>query len=158
MERLTKILFALMVTSLTGCNDDELNLEYTNLKTIVIGDYRFEFPSQFRLIEEQGIDSFVGKVVGSGIELKFDFGVYTSPIENLPSNSYEVLNETFGSVERQIIIGLDTQENFAGIHIRDLNNFSFLGNYVSLWMGTRDISQEQQNLVIKIFESAELIE
>jgi hypothetical protein len=47
-------------------------------KTIEIGDYLFEFPQDFKLIEEQGIDSYVGKVQGDSLSFGFDFGDYSS--------------------------------------------------------------------------------
>lgn len=163
LKIISKIVLILITLSYTNCSDDndldlDLDLEFTNLKTIEIGDYKLEFPSQFQLIEGLGIDSYVGKVVGSGIELTFDFGVFTNPHQNLPENRFEVINETFGSVERQIVIGLNPREDFTGIHIRDLNNFSELGNFVSLSMSTVDITQEQQDLVVQILESTVLIE
>lgn len=133
-----QVLLVLITLSLTNCNNDEnSNLEYTNLKAIEIGDYKFDFPSQFQPIEEQGIDSYIGKVIGAGIELTYDFGIYTNPYENLPEGAFEVLNEIFGSVERQIVIATNPSQDFTGIHIRDLNNFSDLGNYVSLRMSTK---------------------
>jgi hypothetical protein len=36
-----------------------------------------DFPADFKLVEEQGIDSYVGKVVGDSIEFQFDYGYYS---------------------------------------------------------------------------------
>jgi len=47
-------------------------------ETIVIGDYVFDFPPDFKLVEEQGIDSYVGEIQGDSIRFGFDFGYYLS--------------------------------------------------------------------------------
>ena len=159
MKEISKILFVLVIILMTNCSkEDDPSLEYTNLKTIEIKDYKFEFPSQFQLIEEQGIDSYYGRIVGSGIELIFDYGPYTEPYQNLSNERFEIIFETFDSVERQIVIGKNPKEDFTGIHIRDLNNSVDSEHYISLQMFTNEISQEQQNLVVQIFKSAVLIE
>ncbi len=49
----------------------------TKLKTITIGEYSFDFPNDFKQVEEQGIDSYIGKVKGDSIELGFDYGYYS---------------------------------------------------------------------------------
>ena len=72
------------------------------------------------------------------------------------SEKYEIIFETFGSIERYILVPKNSQERI-GIHIRDLNDMRH-GNYVSLNMVAENMSQEQQNLVLEIFESVYFIE
>jgi hypothetical protein len=50
-------------------------------KTIEIGDYLFDFPSDFKLVEEKGIDSYVGKIQGDSMWFGFDFGYYSNDFE-----------------------------------------------------------------------------
>lgn len=50
-------------------------------KTIEVGDYLFDFPQNFRLIKEQGIDSYVGRIKGNDITFEFDFGFYSNDFE-----------------------------------------------------------------------------
>lgn len=50
-------------------------------KTIEVGDYLFDFPQNFRLIKEQGIDSYVGRIKGNNITFEFDFGFYSNDFE-----------------------------------------------------------------------------
>ncbi len=147
-----KLFWALIALSFISCN----KLEYSNLKPIDIRDYQLEVPSQFQLIEQQGIDSYVGKLSGEGIEIKYDFGVYTSPAKDLDQDKFDVHFETFGAVERQIVVAKDPKEDFTTMHIRDLDNFSDLGSHVSLKMYTNNITRKQQKLVVKIFESTKL--
>lgn len=159
MKSLLNILIPILLLTFSNCNsDDNLNLEYTDLKTIEIGDYQLEVPNHFELKPGQGIDSYVGNVNGSGITLAFDFGVYTSPYENIDTAKFDLIFEVFDSVERQIVLGKNPQEDFTAIHIRDLNNFSELGNYVSLHMRAYELSAEQQALAINILKSTVLID
>lgn len=46
-------------------------------KTIEIGDYLFDFPADFELKKERGIDSYVGKINGDSISFGFDFGYFS---------------------------------------------------------------------------------
>lgn len=50
-------------------------------KTIEVGDYLFNFPPDFKFIEEQGVDSYVGKIKGDDITFEFDFGFYSNDYE-----------------------------------------------------------------------------
>lgn len=52
--------------------------------TITIETYSFDFPPDFKLIEEDGTDSYVGKVKGDGIQLGFDYGYYSDPLVQTP--------------------------------------------------------------------------
>lgn len=147
-----KLFCALIALSFISCN----KLEYSNLKTINIYDYKLEVPSQFQLIEEQGIDSYVGKLSGEGIEIQFDFGMYTSPFKDLTSDKFDIYFESFGSVERQIVVAKNPFQDITGMHIRDLDNFTDLGNHVSLKIYTNKITRKEQKLVVKILESTQL--
>lgn len=57
--------------------------EKTNPKwqTIEVGNYVFDFPSDFKLVEGKGIDSYVGKIQGDSIWFGFNFGYYSSDFE-----------------------------------------------------------------------------
>jgi hypothetical protein len=54
------------------------------LKAIEVGDYLFDFPSDFELVTEKGIDSYVGKIKGDSMWFGFDFGYYSNDFEQTP--------------------------------------------------------------------------
>jgi hypothetical protein len=60
-----------LVLSFISCSDSPI------LKKITIGEYNFMFPNDFKKVEEQGIDSYVGKVKGDSIVFGFDYGYYS---------------------------------------------------------------------------------
>jgi hypothetical protein len=77
MKRLL-LIFATVV--LFGCTHTDRN-NYQQWKTIEVGNYLFDFPSDFKLIAEKGIDSYVGKIKGDSISFSFDFGYFSSKLE-----------------------------------------------------------------------------
>lgn len=52
----------------------------TSDNDITIGTYTFTFPSDFKLVKEKGIDSYVGKIKGDAITFEFDYGYYSNPL------------------------------------------------------------------------------
>ncbi|WP_316785314.1 hypothetical protein [Pedobacter frigiditerrae] len=63
-----------------GCIETEKK-SATLWKTIEFGDYIFDFPPDYKLIEENGIDSYVGKIKGNDMYFEFDFGFYSTHFE-----------------------------------------------------------------------------
>ncbi len=58
-------------------------------KTIEVGNYLFDFPPDFELVPEKGIDSYVGKIKGDSIAFGFDFGYYSDEFEETPQEYLE---------------------------------------------------------------------
>ena len=81
-----QIIFLILLINLIGCSDK------SKPKTITIGTYSFDFPGDFRLIKEKGIDSYMGKVKGDRIWLGFDYGYYSDP---LMETTQEYLDKQF---------------------------------------------------------------
>lgn len=115
-----------------------------------------QVPEYFVFEEGTGFDSYIGTISAKGIEIKFDYGPYTVPPDISNTDKYEVVYETSASIEKYIVIPKDSKER-VGIHIRNLNIIES-GNYVSLNMVAQNLSKEQQNLVVKIFESVYFID
>ena len=64
---------------LTSCRT---STSTTNSKNeIEVGEYSFQFPDDFKLIKETGIDSYVGKVSNGLIEFRFDYGYYSNKLD-----------------------------------------------------------------------------
>lgn len=57
-----------------GCQDNE------NVKTIKVGNYYFDVPSDFDLVETNGVDSYTGYIKGDSLTLGFDYGYYSSDL------------------------------------------------------------------------------
>lgn len=57
--------------------------------TIRVGGYLFDFPADFKLIEETGTDSYVGRVEGDSISFFFDYGKYSNELAPTPEQYLE---------------------------------------------------------------------
>lgn len=72
-----------LLVLLIGCGDQ------ANWETIEIGKYEFDFPPGFELVEERGIDSYVGRVVSDSMSFGFDYGYYSSDFAQTPDEYLE---------------------------------------------------------------------
>lgn len=124
--------------------------------SIEIGRYRFQFPVGFSLIPGQGIDSYVGNIVGAGISLGFDYGPYTGPSTNLPATEYVVTEDEIDGRFRQIVKPIDPVNNFTKFFIYNIN--SKLDDpyfYNRLTISVNNITLAQQEMIIDVFNNVE---
>jgi hypothetical protein len=84
MKLLTKILSIITFFLLVSCNSD-IGKEVTGLNVIEIGSYQFDFPNDFKLVKEKGTDSYVGKIIGDGLTITFDYGYYSNSFAETPN-------------------------------------------------------------------------
>jgi len=134
---------------ITGCNNND-NENSNELNIIEIGSYKFVFPIEFELIEGQGIDSYVGNVVGSGISILFDYGWYTTPA----TNEYEVIENNINGHYRQIVRPYNSELNYTRLHMYKVSDsLESPYGYNSLTMLTNNLNLTEQELVISIFNS-----
>jgi hypothetical protein len=63
---------------------------------ITIAEYTFNFPNDFELVEERGIDSYVGKIKNRSLWLGFDYGYYSNPLIETPQ---EYLDKGFWKMD-----------------------------------------------------------
>ncbi|MEE1947080.1 hypothetical protein VRU48_18285 [Pedobacter sp. KR3-3] len=69
---------------LLSCSQQSKNINKELKNTIEIGDYSFDFPANFKLVKEQGVDSYVGRIEDNNNRFEFDFGLYTSTLTESP--------------------------------------------------------------------------
>ena len=139
-----------IVFLLVGCSEDDLS--YDNLKNFDIGEYQLQAPRSFSLIEQQGYDSMIGKIEGSGISMSFDYGMYTSPEQNVSEENYVIINDENQGIRRQLLIAKNPQRDNTSIYISSSDNAD-TNNPQSLKIWSTNLTDAQQELVIKIFNS-----
>lgn len=150
MENFKILIGIILSLVLVGCNQDDLTFD--NLKDIKIGEYKLQVPENFILTEQQGYDSMVGIIEGSGITLSYDYGMYTSPEQNVPEEDYIIINEDNEGIQKQILIAKNPQRDNTSIHISIAENPGPNNPFpLKIW-GT-NLTDKQQVLVIKIFNS-----
>lgn len=156
MTNLKPLIIILII--LMGCASSETD-KMEERSTIKIGNYVFDFPSNFTLQELQGIDSYVGTINGPGISLSFDYGWYTSPVFNLPENDYLVIEDEINGHYRQIIKPVDSETNYTRIHLFKISDsIENPDSYNSLSINTHDLNSAEQEMIIEIFKNVEIAE
>lgn len=73
----TIVASAFLILILASCIAEN---ESSAQNEIAIGKYTFIFPSDFKLTNEQGIDSHVGKISNDTINFQFDYGYYSNQL------------------------------------------------------------------------------
>jgi len=102
-------------------------------------------PSGWQFRQLQGIDSYVGEFTGDGIVLKFDFGRYSSPLEEEREPTYVVVHKSVGGLRAKIVSPKMPGHGVTGIYFPK----AFGSNKLSLF--GQDLTSTQQELVLKIF-------
>ena len=110
--------------------------------------FSLRLPLGWELNELQGIDSYVGEVVGDNVRLDFDYGAHSwtlDPAED-PKRVYAVAYEGIGDVEAKLVIPTGDSGGYTGIYFENLGGQSF--NLVG-----EDLTPEQQQTAFAIFRS-----
>lgn len=125
-----------------------LNSQTNEWQTFEIGKYKIEFPTNFSFTEEQGFDSYIGKIESNELVVEFDYGFYTNNLEEYENNSeYEVIINSLEGDYRKIAYSKISTDGFTAIYLLDENTSIALGMYA------RNISSENQSLLLDIFEN-----
>jgi hypothetical protein len=91
-------------------------------------------PSGWEFHQLQGVDSYVGEFVGDGIVLTFDFGRYSSSLNEAKKRAYVIAHESIG-------------HGLTSIYFRKVGH----SNGLCLW--GKDLTSSQPELALKIFET-----
>ena len=83
MRTSKKTLIIIALVTLISCNDN-VRKKVKDLNIIEIGSYQFDFPNDFKLVKGNGIDSYVGEVIGDSLTIEFDYGYYSNSFTETP--------------------------------------------------------------------------
>ena len=89
----------------------------TSWQFIDANSFTLSLPPSWKFNKLQGIDSYVGEFVGDGIELTFDFGLYSGPRRNDDDPDYLISYETIDGQRAQIITPKKSRMVMSGIYI-----------------------------------------
>ncbi|WP_132706055.1 hypothetical protein [Winogradskyella wandonensis] len=156
MKCLKFIVLFCFLGQMYSCNNEN---ETSDSTSIQIGNYIFNFPSKFKLEEQQGIDSYVGNINGSGISIFFDYGWYTGPVNNPSLNQYIVNEDEISGHYRQIVKSINSESNSIRIHLYNISEA--LENPLetnSLTMYANQLSISQQEMLDEVFNNVIIVE
>lgn len=158
MKNIFSFLLMFFLCLCLGCDNSSEN-QNTEVSIIEIGNYRFKFPNGFELNAGQGIDSYIGTIDGEGISLFFDYGRYTSSATNLPISDYYVIENEVNGHYRQIVKSLNPILNPTSIHLYKISDsVGSVFGYNSLTLSINSVSIAQQEMIINVFNTVEIIE
>jgi hypothetical protein len=104
-------------------------------------------PVGWKFHQSQGVDSYVGEIVGEGVLLKFDFGVYSSPLKREKKPEHAVVHESIGGGRAKIVSPQTPGHGITGVYFP----MTFGPNKLSLF--GEDLTPAQQELVLRIFKT-----
>ncbi len=155
MKKIITILSISLFAFLGSCNTDDTS----EPSSIEIRNYKLNFPTTFTLEEIQGIDSYVGYIKGSGITLTFDYGWYTSAYTGLSPEEYLVTEDEIQGHYRQIVKPVNSENNYTNLHIYKISDtINNEGGYNSLSVYTNNLNSSQQQMIVEVFNTIEIIE
>ncbi|MGA3325835.1 MAG: hypothetical protein ABSF45_15285 [Terriglobia bacterium] len=112
------------------------------------GAFSLFAPLGWEFHQRQGIDSYVGKFVGEGVVLNFDFGGYSSGyLKKATKPAYVIGHESIGGFRAKIVSPRTPGHGLTGIYFRR----TFGSNELCLY--GEDLTSVQQELVLRIFET-----
>ena len=102
-------------------------------------------PPGWELRELQGVDSLVGKVVGNGVRLMYDYGDFSwDPDDAGPAGSHTVFNEVIGGLEGKMLVPTFGSNGTTGVYFESLEGTRF--NLVG-----ENLTPEQQRMAVAVF-------
>jgi hypothetical protein len=120
----------------------------TGWNKVDAGPFSLFAPQGWEFHQLEGIDSYVGEFVGDGITLRFDFGEYSSGyVKKAKKPTYVMARESIGGFVAKIVSPRTPGHGVTGIYFRNVGH----SNGLFLW--GQDLTSEQQELALKIFET-----
>ena len=114
--------------------------------------FSLRLPLGWELNELQGIDSYLGELVGDGVRLTFDYGELTSSLDPAddPDNAYAVNYWYNGGGAAKLLISLTPGAGYTGIYFSNLG-----GSRLNLF--GEGLTVEQQRTAVGVFKSIRLL-
>ena len=119
------------------------------------GGFSLRLPQEWQLNELQGVDSYVGEIIGGGGRLTFDFGWYSSSLVDDDDPQYIVTFEEIGGRRAKLVLPrADVDELITGVYFEDFEG-SDLDNPSRnrLQISGAGLTPEQQETALAVFRT-----
>ena len=111
------------------------------------GPFSILAPSGWEFRRLTGVDSYVGEFVGDGVALTFDFGRYSSSLNQAKKPDYVIAKESIGGHGAKVVSPRTPGHGITGVYFHKVTG----GDALCLW--GKDLSPAQQVLVLKMFKT-----
>ena len=110
-------------------------------------------PAAWELIELQGIDSYVGEIVGEGVRLDFDFGWYSNPLANDDDPQHIVDYEDIGGRLAKLVRPRQGMEGYVGVYFENFDGGDIDPPQNRLQISGRGLTLGQEQTAFEIVRS-----
>ena len=119
------------------------------------GGVSLRLPPGWQLNELQGIDSYVGEIVGGGARLGFDFGWYSSPLVDDDDPQYIVTYEEIGGLRAKLVLPRGEGEGLmTGVCFEDFDGSDLdIPSQNRLQMSGLGLTPDQRETALAIFRT-----
>ena len=135
--------------SIVGCSYKDK--PPTNWQKIDAGAFSLYAPPGWRFHKEQGIDSYVGEVVGDGVVLNFDFGQFSNSLSDAQEPPYIVAHEFIDGFEAKLVSPRTPGHGMTAIYFPNVPSFLEVDN--KLCLVGNDLTAAQQEVALRIFRT-----
>ena len=117
------------------------------------GGFSLSLPPSWELKEVQGIDSYVGEIVGDGVLLHFDFGWYSNPLADDDDPLHIVVYEDIGGRRAKLVRPKVEMEGYVGVYFENIGGVDGDLPPNRLQISGEGLTAEQLETAFAIFRS-----
>lgn len=111
------------------------------------GPFSILAPSGWEFHQLMGYDSFLGEFVGDGVRLRFDYGRYSSGyLKNVKRPVHIVSKRSIDGHSAKVATPRTPRTGLTGVYVK-------LDDHNALWLWGEGLSNAQQGLVLKMFDT-----
>jgi hypothetical protein len=154
------ILALIMLASLTYSYSSQ---GFKGWKNIRVGEvFSFSIPSNLKVMDVKGIDSLIGSYRCEDLELTYDYGWYSDPLNYSNYPEYKEERVTIDGREAKIVTFKDTKQKqgltyVTGIHIAKVNTEDEEHGQNRLTMKISSKKRDMEKIAREIFSSIKFI-
>ncbi len=123
------------------------------------GGFNLRLPPGWQLNELQGIDSYVGEIIGGGTRLTFDFGWYSGSLVDDDDPLYIVTYEDIGGRRAKLVRPKEGTEGYVGVYFENFDGSNVDSpSQNRLQISGVGLTQGQQETAFAIFRTIRPLE
>lgn len=81
--------------------------------------FSLRLPPSWQLRKLQGVDSYVGEIVGDGVRFTFDYGIYSNQLPYEDDPAYTVMYAEIGGREAKLVRPKEGVEEIPGVYFEN---------------------------------------
>ena len=124
------------------------------------GGFSVRLPQEWQLNQLQGVDSYVGEIIGGGGRLTFDFGWYSSSLVDDDDPQHIVTYEEIGGRRAKLVRpGAEGDGLITGVYFEDFDGGDVDGPPQNrLQISGAGLTPDQQKIALAVFRSVRLLD